>query len=65
MSKRAFDILVTDVPAAPGSSGSPLLNEAGEVVRIIFGGTDSATLAVPASEAVTLLANQQLAPTAD
>ncbi len=60
-----MNALVTDVPAAPGSSGSPLLNEAGEVVGIIFGGTDNATLAVPASEAVTLLASQQLAPTAD
>ena len=59
--QSGMEMLLTSVPAAPGSSGSPLLNPAGEVVGIIFGGSYSGyTLAVPASEAVALLATQQL-----
>lgn len=58
-----MDMLVTDVPAAPGSSGSPLLDPSGTVVGIIFGGSYSGyTLAVPADDAIDLLATQQLTP---
>lgn len=58
-----MNMLVTDVPAAPGSSGSPLLDPQGTVVGIIFGGSFSGyTLAVPAADAVALLATQQLTP---
>ncbi|MEZ5262281.1 MAG: trypsin-like peptidase domain-containing protein [Acidimicrobiales bacterium] len=34
-----MNMLVTDVPAAPGSSGSPLLDPNGTVVGVIFGGS--------------------------
>ncbi|MEZ5233973.1 MAG: serine protease [Acidimicrobiales bacterium] len=58
-----MNMLVTDVPAAPGSSGSPLLDPSGTVVGVIFGGSYSGyTLAVPAADAVALLVDQQVAP---
>ncbi len=55
--------LVTTVPAAPGSSGSPLLNRQGEVVGVIWGGSGTdATFAVPAEEAITLLQQHGVTP---
>lgn len=55
-------VLVTDVAAAPGSSGSPLLDEEGTVVGVIFGGSENRTLAVPGAVVVDLLVGQGVSP---
>jgi len=52
------EILVTDAPLAPGSSGSPALNEAGEVVGVVYAGADSGqTLLVPVTTLREMLDN--------
>ncbi len=60
-SQDGMNMLVTDVPAAPGSSGSPLLSPTGEVVGIIFGGSyNGYTLAVPIADVHAMLDSQHV-----
>ena len=42
-------VLVTDAPVEPGSSGSAALNEAGEVIGVVYAKSTDASLLVPVS----------------
>jgi S1-C subfamily serine protease len=49
LNTNAGDVVVTDAQAEPGSSGSPMYNENGEVIGVVYAATDDGThsLAVP------------------
>lgn len=54
-------VMVTTAPVEPGSSGSPVLNEAGEVVGVIYAKNESEqSFMVPVSLLRTLMAEDQL-----
>ena len=55
-------VIESSVPAGPGSSGSPVLNAAGEVIGVVFANKRNArrvTLSVDAAEVRVLLATAQ------
>jgi S1-C subfamily serine protease len=54
---NAGQIVVTDAPAEPGSSGSPMYDESGQVVGVVYAATKDGTrsLAVPVSTLHALL----------
>jgi len=54
-------VMVTTAPVEPGSSGSPVLNEKGEVVGVIYAKNESdQSFMVPVSLLRTLIAEDQL-----
>jgi len=54
-------VMVTTAPVEPGSSGSPVLNEKGEVVGVIYAKNESEqSFMVPVSLLRTLIAEDQL-----
>lgn len=54
-------VMVTTAPVEPGSSGSPVLNEQGEVVGVIYAKNESEqSFMVPVSLLRTLIAEDQL-----
>ena len=54
-------VMVTTAPVEPGSSGSPVLNEDGEVVGVIYAKNDTEqSFMVPVSLLRTLIAEDQL-----
>lgn len=54
-------VMVTTAPVEPGSSGSPVLNESGEVVGVIYAKNESEqSFMVPVSLLRTLIAEDQL-----
>jgi S1-C subfamily serine protease len=57
LNANAGQIIVTDARAEPGSSGSPMYNESGQVVGVVYAATEDATrsLAVPVSTLRNLL----------
>ena len=57
LNANAGQIIVTDARAEPGSSGSPMYDESGQVVGVVYAATEDATrsLAVPVSTLRTLL----------
>ncbi|HJU97885.1 MAG TPA: trypsin-like peptidase domain-containing protein [Jiangellaceae bacterium] len=54
---NAGQVVVTDAPAEPGSSGSPMYDESGQVVGVVYAATKDGTrsLAVPVSTLQTML----------
>jgi len=53
------EVLVTDAPVEPGSSGSAALNEAGEVIGVVYAKTSTdKSLLVPVSTLQTMLADE-------
>jgi S1-C subfamily serine protease len=57
LNANAGQIIVTDARAEPGSSGSPMYDESGQVVGVVYAATEDTTrsLAVPVSTLRTLL----------
>jgi len=54
-------VMVTTAPVQPGSSGSPVLNESGEVVGVVYAKNESEqSFMVPVSLLRTLIAEDQL-----
>jgi S1-C subfamily serine protease len=60
---NAGQVIVTDAPAEPGSSGSPMYDASGEVVGVVYAATEdgSRSLAIPVSALRPLLTDPELA----
>ena len=60
---NAGKVIITDANAEPGSSGSPMYNESGQVVGVVYAAAadGSRTLAVPVSTLRRLLADPEAA----
>ena len=58
LNENLGQVLVTDAPVEPGSSGSAALNEAGEVIGVVYAKTTTGkSLLVPVSTLRTMLAD--------
>ncbi len=51
-----FNAYASSAKSAPGNSGSPVLNESGEVIGILFAGSGTVSLIVPLDHLVSVLA---------
>ncbi|MTG90958.1 trypsin-like serine protease [Cellulosimicrobium sp. BIT-GX5] len=59
LNENLGEVLVTDAPVEPGSSGSAALNDAGEVIGVVYAKTSTdKSLLVPVSTLQTLLGDE-------